>query len=105
MPLELGSSNAHLSNSVQSELTKSFSSAADTAQSYPPSQQEAIIAAAQKAFLDGDQWAYSAGLVAVLLGAALVFFMFPRKDDEQQQLARYQAEDAAQSERRELAHA
>ena len=90
---ELGSSNAHLSDSVQSELTKSFSSAADTAQSYPPSQQEAIIAAAQKAFLDGDQWAYTAGIVAVLLGAVLVFFMFPRRDEEQQLLGEYHAAD------------
>jgi EmrB/QacA subfamily drug resistance transporter len=91
---ELGSSGASLSDSVQSELTKSFSSAADTAQSYPPSQQEAIIAAAQKAFLDGDQWAYTAGIVAVLLGAVLVWFCFPRAERERELLASYAAADA-----------
>jgi MFS family permease len=91
---ELGSSNTHLSDSVQSELTKSFSSAADTAQSYPPSQQEAIIAAAQKAFLDGDQWAYTAGIVAVLVGAVVVWFFFPRAASERELLATYAAEDA-----------
>ena len=46
-----------------------------------------ITAAAKQSFLDGDQWAYTAGLVAVALGAVLVFFMFPRKDEEQRALA------------------
>ncbi len=32
---------------------------------------------------------------AFLLGAALVFFLFPRQDEEQAQLAAYAAEDAA----------
>ena len=49
--------------------------------------------AAKQSFLDGDQWAYTAGLVAVLLGAALVFFMFPKKDEEERLLAEYHAED------------
>ena len=47
------------------------------------------------AFLDGDQWAYTARIVAVLLGAALVWFKFPKRDDEQRLLAEYRAEDAA----------
>ena len=29
--------------------------------------------------MEGDQWAYTAGIVAIALGATLVFFMFPRK--------------------------
>ena len=32
---------------------------------------------ASTSFLEGDQWAYLAGIVAILLGAALVFFFFP----------------------------
>ena len=55
---------------------------------------DAIIAGAKQAFLDGDDWAYLAGLVAVLLGAALVFFLFPKKEDEEALLAAYQAEDS-----------
>ena len=55
----------------------------------------AIIAGAKTAFLQGDQWAYTAGIVAVLLGAALVFFMFPKRDDEKRLLASYDAEDTA----------
>ena len=72
---------------VQSELTKSFSSAADTAAQLPAAIQDNIIAGAKTAFLQGDQWAYLAGIVAVLLGAALVLFKFPKHDDEQRLLA------------------
>ena len=61
---------------------------------YPTSAQDQIIAAAKTAFLQGDQWAYLAGLVAVVLGAALVFFMFPNRNEERRLLADYQAEDA-----------
>jgi DHA2 family multidrug resistance protein-like MFS transporter len=82
-----------INDDVQNELTKSFSSAADTASQYPKYSNE-IIAAAKTAFLQGDQWAYVAGIIAILLGAALVFFCFPNKRDEQKLLAEYRAEDA-----------
>src|SRR5262245_36203094 len=91
----VASSGAPINSNVQSELTKSFSSAADTASRYPASVQDNIIAAAKTSFLQGDQWAYTAGVVAVLLGATLVFFCFPRVEREQELLARYGAEDAA----------
>ncbi len=52
-----------------------------------------ITAAAKSAFLQGDQWAYIAGIVAVALGAILIFFMFPRKDEEVALLQRYHEED------------
>ncbi len=81
-----------ITDSVQAELTKSFSSAADVAQGYPQ-YSEQIIAAARAAFLDGDDWAYTAGLLAVLAGAVLVWFAFPRHDSELQLLAKYQRED------------
>ena len=88
------SSGAHINSSVQSELTKSFSSAADTAARYPPAIQDQIVAAAKTSFLQGDQWAYTAGIVAVLVGATLVFFKFPKRDEEEQLLAGYAREDA-----------
>jgi hypothetical protein len=87
-------SNQNVSDSVRSELTKSFSSATDLAKQYPADIQDKIVAAAQASFLQGDEWAYIAGIVAVLVGAALVFFMFPRRDEEQRMLAEFAAEDA-----------
>jgi DHA2 family multidrug resistance protein-like MFS transporter len=81
-----------VTTSVQSELTKSFSSAANTAQQYPQYSQQ-IIDGAKQSFVDGQTWAYLAGTVAVLLGAALVFFMFPGRDAEQEMLAGYAAAD------------
>ena len=78
---------AEITNNVQGELTKSFSSAADTATQYPR-YTEQIVAAAKTSFLQGDQWAYTAGIVAIILGAALVFFCFPKHDEEQRLLAR-----------------
>ncbi|MFI5028056.1 MAG: MFS transporter [Solirubrobacterales bacterium] len=83
---------AKVTDSVQAELTKSFSSAADTAARYPHYSQQ-IIAAARTSFLQGDQWAYTAGIVAILLGATLVFFLFPKRDEEKRLLAWYHAED------------
>jgi len=81
-----------ISDSVRNELEKSFAGAQDVARQSPQHAGK-IIAAAKPAFLSGDQWAYLAGITAVLLGAALVFFLFPGKDREQELLARYAAED------------
>jgi hypothetical protein len=83
-----------ISDSVQSQLTKSFDGATAIAAQYPQYQAQ-IVAAAKTSFLQGDQWAYTAGIVAVLIGAALVFFFFPTHDDEVAMLAQYHAEDTA----------
>jgi hypothetical protein len=79
---------------VQSELTKSFASASATAEQYPQYAAQ-ITSAAKESFLQGDDWAYTAGLVAVLLGATLVFLCFPKKAEEEALLARFQAQDRA----------
>jgi DHA2 family multidrug resistance protein-like MFS transporter len=89
----IAASGKNVSDSVQSQLTKSFAGADDVAAQYPQYANQ-IIAGAKASFLHGDQWAYTAGLVAVLLGAVLVFLRFPRKAEEQSLLARYAAEDA-----------
>jgi hypothetical protein len=83
-----------VSSSVQSELTKSFSSAADTASQYPQYADQ-IIAGARSSFLDGADWAYVAGLIAVIVGAVLVFICFPKHARERELLGRYQREDRA----------
>ncbi|MGZ4281451.1 MAG: MFS transporter [Gaiellaceae bacterium] len=94
----VSSSGQHVSSNVQSELTKSFSSAADTAQRYPTAVQDKIIAAAKTSFLQGDQWAYLAGIIAVVLGATLVYFMFPKRAEEQRLLASYASQDTGTAE-------
>jgi MFS family permease len=85
-----------ITDTVQAELQKSFASAADTAQHYPQYSNE-IIAAATKSFLDGADWAYVAGIIAILVGAVVVFFFYPRPQDAERLLAQYHAEDAAAS--------
>ena len=87
---------ASVNASVQSQLTKSFASAADTAQQYPQYSKQ-IIAGAKTAFLQGDQWAYLAGIIAVLVGAALVFFFFPKVERERALLAQYHEQDAVKA--------
>jgi MFS transporter, DHA2 family, multidrug resistance protein len=84
---------SQISRRVQNELTKSFSGAANTAQQYPE-YARAIGAAARKSFLDGGDWTYAAGMIAVALGIAVVFFLFPRHDTELALLDRFHAEDA-----------
>ena len=91
--------NDQISDSVQNQLTKSFSSAENTAQQFPQYAKQ-ITAAAKSSFVDGADWAYLAGIVAVLLGAALVFFLFPKRNAEEALLAQYQEEDAAPQEAR-----
>jgi hypothetical protein len=83
-----------VTDATQAQLTKSFAGAEAVAEQYPQ-YADTITAGAKQAFLDGDDWAYTAGVGAVLLGAALVFFLFPKKDEEEALLARYHAEDAA----------
>jgi MFS transporter, DHA2 family, multidrug resistance protein len=84
---------AEVSEKVQNELTKSFSSAEITAEQYPEYAQQIVIAA-RTSFLDGGDWTYAAGMIAIVLGTAIVFFLFPRHDEEQRLLAEYHAEDA-----------
>lgn len=84
---------AQITNNIQNELTKSFSSAEAVAKQYPH-YSSAITAAARSSFVSGADWSYVAGIIAIAFGAALIFFLFPGKQDEQRLLAEYQAEDA-----------
>jgi hypothetical protein len=88
----LASSNSHITTSVENQLTKSFAGAQAIAKEYPHYASQ-ITTAAREAFLKGDQWAYLAGIIAVLLGAALVALRFPRPERERELLASYRAED------------
>ncbi|HEX6366216.1 MAG TPA: DHA2 family efflux MFS transporter permease subunit [Agromyces sp.] len=85
---------SQVSSATAAQLTKSFDSAAAMAKQYPQYADQ-ITSAAKESFLAGDQWAYTAGLVAVVIGAALVFFFFPRRDREVEMVAGYHRQDAA----------
>ena len=84
-----------VNDQVQTELTKSFASAVDTAAQLPATCRTRSSPRPRPRSSQGDQWAYLAGIVAVLLGAALVFLKFPKRDEEQRLLAAYRAADAA----------
>ena len=56
-----------------------------------------IVAGAKQSFVDGQDWAYLAGIIAILLGATLVFVFFPKHHHEDELLATYHAEDRAVS--------
>jgi hypothetical protein len=83
-----------ITSSVQEQLTKSFSSAEAVAAQYPQ-YASAITAGAKTSFLEGADWAYAAGIIAVLIGGAIVFLLFPKKADEERLLAEYHAQDTA----------
>jgi MFS transporter, DHA2 family, multidrug resistance protein len=83
-----------ITDGVQSQLQKSFAGAEAVAEQYPQ-YADAITAGATSSFLDGADWAYLAGIVAILVGAAIVAFLFPRRAEEQALLAQYHEEDTA----------
>jgi MFS family permease len=95
MTAAIGSSSesAQVTASTRAQLTKSFNGAAAAAEQYPKYATQ-ITEAAKASFLKGDRWAYLAGLVAVALGAALVFFRYPKKREEDELFSRYHALDA-----------
>src|SRR5215217_5491910 len=84
----VAASGQSVSDSVENQLTKSFAGAEQIAEQNPKYATQ-ITEAAKASFLDGDQWAYLAGIAAILLGAAIVFVLFPKRDDEVALLARY----------------
>ena len=82
-----------MSDSVQTQLERSFGSAVTVAEQHPQYAPQ-IVKAAQTAFLNGSDSAYLVGIGAIILGAVLVFFAFPRQDRENELLAQFHAEDA-----------
>jgi EmrB/QacA subfamily drug resistance transporter len=86
--------SSKVNEQVQEELTKSFSSAAATAEQYPEYAPQ-IIEAARQSFLDGGNWTYAAGMIAIGLGIAVIFFLFPKREAELEMHERFQREDDA----------
>jgi MFS transporter, DHA2 family, multidrug resistance protein len=88
----IGASGKDVTDSTQAQLTKSFAGAEAVAEQHPQ-YADAIVSAAKQSFLQGDDWAYTAGVVAILLGAALVFVAFPKHAEEKRLLSSYHTED------------
>jgi DHA2 family multidrug resistance protein-like MFS transporter len=96
MGTAIAESGQDVTASTQSQLQLSYASAADLAEQNPQYSDQ-IISAAQSSFLEGDQLAYIAGLVAVIIGGTLTYFVFPKKEDEDKMRAAFHAEDEAPS--------
>ena len=77
---------------TKAALLQSFSSAETLAARYPQ-YQEQIVSAARTSFLDGANWAYAAGLTAVILGAVLALVAIPAKPKEIALLTAYAKAD------------
>lgn len=90
----IAASGQDVTSTTQSQLQLSYASAESVAAQYPQYADQ-ITAAAQSSFLAGDQLAYMAGLVFVLIGLALTFLRFPKHDEEQRLRAKFHAEDEA----------
>ncbi len=88
----IADSGRDVAQSTQATLQLSYASAEDLAAQNPQYASQ-ITAAAQSSFLEGDRWAYLAAIVAILIGMALVFRFFPRKDAENELRAGYHAHD------------
>lgn len=84
-----------VTDDVAATLQKSYASAANLASRYPEYQQ-AIVEAARQSFVDGQDWAYLVGTITIVVGAAVVWFFFPRRDAERELLADYAASAGAE---------
>jgi DHA2 family multidrug resistance protein-like MFS transporter len=93
MGTAISESGKHVTENTQAALQLSYSSAENLAKQHPQYASQ-ITAAAQKSFLQGDQWAYVAAMVAVLVGMALVFKFFPKKEGEEALRAAYHVQES-----------
>ena len=80
-----------VTSQTEAALTKSFSSAEVLAERYPQYQDQ-IITAARDAFVHGDTRAYGAAVLIVFAGALVMFFGYPKHDQEREAMKKYAAE-------------
>ena len=81
-----------VNDEIQTQLQKSYAGAEAVGAQYPQ-YQSVIEEAARKAFLEGSNAAYAAGIIAILIAVAITWFAYPRKQDELDLVAQYQRED------------
>ena len=85
-----------ISDSVASQLTKSYASAENISLQYPQYTDQ-IVAAARQSFVDGQHAAFAVGIAAMLVGLAVVWFGFPSKEAETDLVESYALSDASAS--------
>src|SRR5262249_3705753 len=73
--------SADVTSRITSQLQMSYASAASMAQQYPQYASQ-ITAAAKTSFLAGDQYAYFAGIIAIVIGLGLILLKYPKHEDE-----------------------
>lgn len=73
---------SQVGTSTADAMTSSYASAAEAAQQYPSTVQDQIIAAASSAFTAGKSWAILIALLLTVMGLVLVWFLFPRRVEE-----------------------
>lgn len=100
---QISSFDQQIPPTVEVTLQKSFASATALAQQYPQYSSQ-IVSGAKISFLAGDHWAYLAGIIAILIGAAIVFFKFPKMEEEQKLLSQYHKEDMNAEEMKNKKH-
>ena len=83
-----------VSQDVIDQLTKSYAGAESIAAKYPQYSDQ-IVAAARDSFVHGQDMAFAAGVVTMLLGTVLVWFAFPDRRREIEMLAEFEREDSA----------
>jgi len=93
---QIANAPSAISDSVTTQLTKSFSSAENIAMQYPQYNDQ-IIAAARQSFVDGQHAAFVVGIAAMLLGFAVIWFGFPTKKAETELVESYELIDAPAS--------
>lgn len=84
----------NLTSGIDSQLQKSFDGAKTIADQYPQ-YSEAILNAARDSFLHGANWAYFTGIVMMLIGLAIAFFLYPKHTREMRLIAGYNDSDSA----------
>jgi MFS transporter, DHA2 family, multidrug resistance protein len=92
----ISASGAHLDSSVTNVLERSYSSAAALAKANPQYADQ-IVTGARASFLNGANWAYAVGALAIVMGAVLVAAYFPSRRTELELLAQYRQEDSSAS--------
>ena len=88
----INQSGKNVTDATQAQLQLSFASAENLAK-HNPQYASQITSAAKTSFLDGGDWAYLGAVIAIVVGMALVYVFYPRKEREEELRTGYHAGD------------